>query len=1553
MHNKGVFSPLTALIFVLVSGLSFLAFHTYREKYFYTPKAEVTKQDKLSQKREKPEFAKDEILIKFKSTTSPIQTKNFGKDMDKIPVSVSDIDTPTLPSSLRSLNQKYTLRSIEKVFKGSGNPQEKVAEYKKRFGSTMAEEQRKINEADVLKNDLSRTYRLVFNNKDIPVEEIIRILSLDPAVQYAEPNYIFKTSVFPNDPYFTDTYPGNVGNRDPSWNPVYDYQWNLKRLQNLDVAWNISTGNTNIITAITDTGVDYTHEDLGGCTLAQVNGNQCGNVVPGYDFANNDNDPIDDNGHGTHVSGIVAAISNNNKGLASLNWQGKIMPVKGFGAAGNGTVDILSQGIVFAVDNGARVINMSWGNSNPIPTIPNVLKDSLDYAFHLNVLLVAAAGNSNDEVAKGYWPANYKYVVSVSAIDENDNPSSYSNYGKVDISAPGGSLPYNLLSLNAHNPTNPSTYLNLGGLPIGNGYLRLAGTSMAAPHVSGFAALLLAKNPTLSHLEIKSLMESTARGKGTWSVGDERYGRGIMNPPGALLALNSTVDQIYPTAEIYSPARLERIYNTYSITGTAQARDFRNYTLEVGIGKAPTTWSSQGIVLSNNGNSQVSDGVLGSIDTTGYRGKDVVIKLRTTKQSGLYKEDFVSLYIPELVENIGENVQVNNDTTCTVTPAGAYDSRGIYYVVWFDSDCFDTARVMFSKSTDNGATFSTNSVISDPGGTPYYPYVLAHNNTLYVAYEHYVNGSFSDSRIVVKKSSDTGSTFQIAATLNIPNMTKPDLPGRFMEVKADNNGNYLYFSWQAGRAGESNLYVYFARFNTQTNTFEETKTLRTIAYDPNYFYLPNPSIAVSTDGTLHEVWTEAVSGWYKTMLAKSTNNGASFDNPRELFGSQYEHQIYPYAKIHKATNQLYVTFAAQTSTDWVRDVWISKSSDSGNTFSAPYNITQGRWTNPFATPYFSSPITFNSHNDVFVGWRDKGYGEAYVAKADSSITSFAEPILLSPQGQMAGALKLSLISTHSLGIFTLYDFALSQADSRIYSKRVGLVTVPQSPTPSPVNTPTPTLVPSPTPTPTPPTLPPYPTCPSPTPWFSIYFGSVTINGLPAPINTKVWLVNPRGQIVGCQTVTDADGRYRFTDAYGEDAANGIPGMRSGEPVTFYINTSRAQISPSPILWRNDRTEHQVDLSISTPIITPTPTPTPISSFGKAIRFAPRSGNVCSYITIPESNKLLMGDNFTLEFWVNPTRINQAAVIGIVNKRGATVGNIQENRGYNIRIYTNLFNPIDRSVPINQFWGLFKLQRLDETYASGFTVKGSTDNVSINQWHFTKLVKQGNLFNLYVNGQSAGSTTIIEPNILTEQTVSPLYIGAWLPENEAICVYSYFQGDIDEMRISNIARTGTGIPSAPFIPDANTMALWHFDDNTDDSSGNNLNGAITGEVKYISYAVSTAGTSPTRTPTPTPTPNKPPQITTMKLPQGRLNQKYSADVLAVDPDSKDYVDMTLAKLPPGLVSRCYRGHSRGNNSICTITGTPKQHGTFKVNVQAKDNRGGKTEKILPLTITRFP
>ena len=348
----------------------------------------------------------------------------------------------------------------------------------------------------------------------VNAQKSIETLSNHPLVRYVEPNYIVqipptrvikvieitqlnetqqvKLKFTPNDSFW-------------STDPVYGIgQWDM-RVIDADEAWNIQMGSHDVIVAVIDSGVRRTHHDLDA------------NYMPGgYDWVNDDNDPNDDNGHGTHVAGVIAAETNNGYGIAGLA-QVSLVAEKVLNSVGVGNVADLASAIIHAADLGADIINLSLGTYE----YSTALEDAVTYAYNKGCVLIAAAGNENIE--SPLYPAALDKVIAVASTygEPNDSRAPYSNYGDwITLSAPGGYGSYSVLST-YHQGDDYFAYIQ--------------GTSQATPHVSGLAALYKSQYPTATNIEIEYMLKRGVEDKGEegW---DELYGYGRINVYNTLTA---------------------------------------------------------------------------------------------------------------------------------------------------------------------------------------------------------------------------------------------------------------------------------------------------------------------------------------------------------------------------------------------------------------------------------------------------------------------------------------------------------------------------------------------------------------------------------------------------------------------------------------------------------------------------------------------------------------------------------------------------------------------------------------------------------------------------------------------------------------------------------------------------------------------------------------------------------------------------------------------------------------------------------------------------------
>jgi subtilisin family serine protease len=322
-----------------------------------------------------------------------------------------------------------------------------------------------------------------------PVDDVLAELQADPAVEYAEPNYVLALAEEPS--------VAAVSVNDPKTGP----QYSLDRMRVRD-AWGFTTGAPDGVVAVLDTGVEFGHQDLAG------------RVLPGHDFVNNDSNAADDNGHGTWVAGIIAANANDAIGIAGISWRDRILPVKIMNANGTGDTSDLTSGIVWAADHGATIINMSVGGF----PYSQYVHDAIRYAWSRDVVLVGAAGNNATDGQ--FFPASYPEVISVSATQTDDEFTFWSNYGPdVDVSAPGASV------LTTNCQACKPIEQDISG---DHRYTYISGTSFAAPNVAGVVALIRARNPAMPNSWVVDRLKTTVDDLG-YAGWDRRYGHGRVN----------------------------------------------------------------------------------------------------------------------------------------------------------------------------------------------------------------------------------------------------------------------------------------------------------------------------------------------------------------------------------------------------------------------------------------------------------------------------------------------------------------------------------------------------------------------------------------------------------------------------------------------------------------------------------------------------------------------------------------------------------------------------------------------------------------------------------------------------------------------------------------------------------------------------------------------------------------------------------------------------------------------------------------------------------------
>lgn len=394
-----------------------------------------------------------------------------------------------------------------------------------------------------------------------------------------------------------------------------------------------------VTVAVIDSGLDWNHLDIAYENLwknpgelpdngIDDDGNGYIDDVIGWNFLDNSNKPWDHDGHGTFVTGQIAATWNNGAGLAGINPRARIMVLRALNTFGNTRASYVARAIVYAADNGARIINLSVGG----PGLTEVEREALRYATAKGVLIVVAAGNDGKPV-EGFGLASAEQVITVGAAGLDGLRAPFSNYGPaVDLIAPG----VDILSLRARRTDTlrdiPGADYTPGGAYVGadRRYYRASGTSFAAPIVTGIASLLLSRNPSLSAQQLRNMLLNSARDVGSPGI-DQFSGYGMVDAAAALAAdpdsfLGGAIDGVDVIQIDGGPA--------VAVRGSVAASALKSAHIEIGAGEEPTQWNRviEGIAVNPGGR-------LGVIPAAQFRGATVwIIRLVMTGADGQQRE---------------------------------------------------------------------------------------------------------------------------------------------------------------------------------------------------------------------------------------------------------------------------------------------------------------------------------------------------------------------------------------------------------------------------------------------------------------------------------------------------------------------------------------------------------------------------------------------------------------------------------------------------------------------------------------------------------------------------------------------------------------------------------------------------------------------------------------------------------------------------------------------------------------------------------------------------
>jgi subtilisin family serine protease len=545
------------------------------------------------------------VIVKLRSALDQGMARATDLDAGSVNIAAAGAASPALASligrhGVRAAAPLYAARLRVKAGQGVSDAQI-AARTRQSFAARAARAP-----ANASAPDLGGTY--VFDlgvRSRADVTQALAALSADPDVVYAEEDKPVKVAFVPNDARYSELYAmPNIG---------------------APQAWDTARG-SGVVVAVVDTGVDYNHPDIANNVWINP-GEIAGNGIDddhdgrvddwrGWDFIGQfasqpteDNDPMDGYGHGTHVAGTIAATGDNAIGVVGVAFGAKVMMLKGFDDSAISSDSSLANAVVYAADHGADVINASWGGLGTSQTIQN----AVDYAHSLGAVFVAAAGNDNID-ASNFYPANFPNAIAVAAVDRFDQKASFSNYGnKIDVAAPG----MEILSLEKGT----------------GGYITQQGTSMAAPHVSGVAALVVGLHPTFSNEQIRQVLRSSAVDLG--NVGkDKFFGYGRVSASGAALAPAPL------EAKFYAPLDGAAVHALTPLVGSAQGPGFASYTVDFGEGENPISWT-----VIQSGTSPVNNGSLGTFNPTTLHDSGFTVRLRVFDGTGHVYSDQIRIWV--------------------------------------------------------------------------------------------------------------------------------------------------------------------------------------------------------------------------------------------------------------------------------------------------------------------------------------------------------------------------------------------------------------------------------------------------------------------------------------------------------------------------------------------------------------------------------------------------------------------------------------------------------------------------------------------------------------------------------------------------------------------------------------------------------------------------------------------------------------------------------------------------------------------------------------------
>ncbi len=472
------------------------------------------------------------------------------------------------------------------------------------------------------------------------LDAVLKGLRHDPRIEFAEPDHLLSPALSPNDAY-------------------YSLEWHLPKIE-APAAWDTTFGSNSVIIAILDSGVDSTHPDLAG------------QLVPGWNFYDNNSDTSDVTGHGTGVAGNAAGKGNNTVGIASIAWGCKIMPIRVADPNGYASTSMIAEGVTYAADHGARVANASFHIAGSA-----TLSNAAQYFQSKGGVITVSAGNDG-----AFDPSpDDPYLITVSATDSNDAVASFSNTGNnVDLSAPG---------------------VNIVTTIRGGGYGYATGTSASAPLVAGVAGLILSVNPGLTATQVQDILKQSADDLGApgW---DPSYGWGRVNVRKAVLAAlatqgvgtNGPPDVTAPTATITAPASGSIVSGVLNINVTA--------TDDVGVTRVE--WYLNGACAGTNSGAPA----MFSWDTTGSTNGSYVLGARAYDAAGNMGS---AASVTVTVQNVVPDVTA--PAVALTAPAAASTVSGIVSVNVSATDNIGVTRIeWYLNGNGAGTNFNASAAFS-------------------------------------------------------------------------------------------------------------------------------------------------------------------------------------------------------------------------------------------------------------------------------------------------------------------------------------------------------------------------------------------------------------------------------------------------------------------------------------------------------------------------------------------------------------------------------------------------------------------------------------------------------------------------------------------------------------------------------------------------------------------------------------------------------------------------------------------------------------------------